>query len=225
MRVAIDGRTAAGKTSFGHELAAAIRELGRPTLRACFDDFKKPWADALAEGYDRTTGEGYYRNAPDIESARRLLLDPAAPDGSGVVALCAHDPLTGVDHSDTVVHAPDDAVLIVDSVFAFRVEYDDAWDLRIWLEVSPELALERGIGRDGSLEGRDDAERLHRDRYAASEAIYMAEVDPVSRADIVIDNSDFAAPALVRRFDDRPMTLDEALGMRGAHAIDDVPSD
>ena len=42
LRVAVDGFTAAGKTSFGHELAAAIRELGRPTLRASLDDFKHP---------------------------------------------------------------------------------------------------------------------------------------------------------------------------------------
>jgi len=33
LRVAIDGLTCAGKTSFGHELAAALRELGRPTRR------------------------------------------------------------------------------------------------------------------------------------------------------------------------------------------------
>ena len=32
--------TAAGKTRFGHELAAAVRDLGRPTLRASLDDFK-----------------------------------------------------------------------------------------------------------------------------------------------------------------------------------------
>jgi uridine kinase len=194
LRVAIDGRTAAGKTSFGHELAAAVRALGRSTLRASFDDFKKPWSDAVEKGYDRTTGEGYYRNAPDFESARVLLLEPAGPDGSGLVALCAHDPLTGADHRDVLVQAPDDAVVIIDSVFAFRPEYDEFWDLRIWLEVSPDLALQRGIGRDGEREGREEAARLHRDRYGAAEEIYIAEVDPLRRADLVIDNSDVASP-------------------------------
>ena len=43
LRIAIDGRTGAGKTSFGHELAAALRKLGRATLRASLDDFKHPW--------------------------------------------------------------------------------------------------------------------------------------------------------------------------------------
>ena len=111
LRIAIDGRTGAGKTSFGHELAAALRKLGRPTLRASLDDFKHPWRDVRERGYDRVTGEGYYRNAYDFRSAVDLLLVPAGPDGRGEVVLCAHDPLTGVDYRATFVTAPDDAVL------------------------------------------------------------------------------------------------------------------
>jgi uridine kinase len=70
LRVAVDGRTGAGKTSFGHELAAMVRKKGRPTLRASFDDFKHPWRHAREHGYDRVSGEGYYRNAYDFRSAR-----------------------------------------------------------------------------------------------------------------------------------------------------------
>lgn len=197
--VAIDGLTASGKTSFGHELAAGIRELGRPTLRASFDDFKKPWRDAREKGYDRVTGDGYYRNAPDFESARSLLLEPAAPTGSGSVVLCAHDPLTGTDHRSTTVQAPADAVLIVDSVFAFRPEYDEFWDFRIWLDVSPELSLSRGIDRDADQEGRAEAERMHRDRYHAAERIYIDEVNPRARAQVVVDNALLEAPRIVGR--------------------------
>src|SRR5271166_5163248 len=82
LRVAIDGFTAAGKTSFGHELAAAIRRRGRPTMRASIDDFKNPWREARELGYDRVSGEGYYRNAYDFASARELLLRPAGSGGS-----------------------------------------------------------------------------------------------------------------------------------------------
>ncbi len=199
LRVAVDGYTAAGKTSFGHELAAAVRRLGRPTLRASFDDFKKPWRHAIEHGYDRITGEGYYRNAPDFESARTLLLEPAGPAGSGRVVLCAHDPLTGDDHRSVTIAAPTDSVLIVDSVFAFRPEYDEYWDYRIWLDIDPAVSLERAIARDAGREGAAEAEALHRDRYHAAEEIYLAEVDPVAHADVIIDNTDFAAPIITDR--------------------------
>ena len=197
IRVAIDGYTASGKTTFGHELAAAVRALGRPTLRASLDDFKRPWRDATEHGYDRVSGDGYYRNAPDFESARELLLRPAGADGNGSVVLCAHDPLTGIDHRDTVVDAPTDAVLIVDSVFAMRPEYIEFWDFTIWLDIDDELSRIRGVKRDTATEGAGAAERLHRDRYRVAEEIYKTEVDPIALVDVVIDNTHFSHPRIV----------------------------
>jgi uridine kinase len=183
IRVGVDGRTGAGKTSFGHELAAAVRERGRPTARASLDDFKFPWRHAREHGYDRLTGEGYYRNPWDVESVTQLLL------GDGPVTLCAHDPLTGVDHRAETVDLPPGTVLVVDGVFAFRPEYGDPWDARVWLEVDAAVSLARGTARDGA-----DAEPEHRDRYAGAEAVYEREVGPRDRADLVIDNTDLARP-------------------------------
>jgi uridine kinase len=197
LRVAVDGLTGAGKTSFGHELAAALRALGRATMRASLDDFKHPWRHAREHGYDRLSGEGYYRNAYDFGAARDLLLGPAGPSGSGEVVLCGHDPLTGVDHRGTTVSTPDGAILIVDSVFALRPEYNDCWEYRIWLEVDPRTALRRGIARDGATEGAAEAARVHRDRYHAAHAIYVAEVDPKSLADVIIDNRYFEQPRIL----------------------------
>ena len=194
LRVAVDGRTGAGKTTFADELAAAIRRAGRSTLRASLDDFKKPWRDAREKGYDRVTGEGYYRNAHDFDAARTLLLGPAGADGNGRVVLCAFDPLTGEDHRTTVVDAPAGAVLVVDGVFAFRAEYDDLWDFRIWIEVPAAVSRDRGVTRDTELEGQEEARRLHDTRYRIGEQLYIDEVQPRERADVVVDNTDFDAP-------------------------------
>src|SRR6266545_709538 len=103
LRVAIDGFTAAGKTSFGHELAERISQAGRPVLRACLDDFKKPWRDRHL--YDRESGEGYYRNAYDYLAVIKLLLEPSGPQGSGDCVLCSIDPLTQIDHSSVITPA------------------------------------------------------------------------------------------------------------------------
>jgi uridine kinase len=197
LRVAVDGRTGAGKTSFGHELAEALRALGRPTMRACFDDFKHPWRHAREHGYDRLTGEGYYRNAYDFAAARDLLLRPAGPRGAGEVVLCGHDPLTGADRRGITITAPPDAILIVDSVFAFRPQYNDCWEYRIWLEVDPDVALHRGVTRDTPREGIEEATRVHRDRYGVAERIYVAEVSPRALADVRIDNTDLARPRIL----------------------------
>jgi uridine kinase len=199
LRVAVDGLTASGKTSFGHELAAELRERKRPVMRASLDDFKHPWRHAREHGYDRVSGEGYYRNPWDFTSARDLLLQPAGPAGSGVVALCVHDPLTGEDHRGTTVTTPPATILVVDGLFAFRPEYNDCWEYRIWLEVDPAAALSRGIARDTAVEGAAEAAQVHRDRYHAAVCIYQAEVGPEVMADLVIDNNDFARPRVMHR--------------------------
>jgi uridine kinase len=194
LRIGIDGRTAAGKTSFGHELAAYLSACGRPVLRASLDDFKRPWRER--HRYDRESGPGYYRNAFDYDAVIRLLLEPAAPDGSGACVLCSIDPLTQVDHSDVITPAADDAVLIVDGVFAFRPEIDAHWDFRVWLEIDPQQSIRRGAERDQDWAG-SEAEAVHRDRYLPAEEVYLAEVDPLRLVDVVIDNSDFARPRIL----------------------------
>jgi uridine kinase len=183
LRVSVDGLTAAGKTSLGHELARGLSQRGRRVLRASLDDFKRPWRER--HDYDRESGEGYYRNAFDYDAVRRLLLEPA-----DVVSLCSIDPLTQIDHSDSKAAFPSNGVLIVDGVFAFRPEINSFWDLRVWIEIDPEMSVRRGTERDGDA-------TIHRDRYLAAEMIYLREVDPQARADVVIDNTDFDRPRLV----------------------------
>lgn len=197
LRIVIDGRTAAGKTSLGHELARDLVVRGRSVARASLDDFKRPWREASE--YDRTSGAGYYRNAFDREAIRRLLLDPAAPDAGGRVTLCSIDPLTQIDHSAVTTELAPNGVLVVDGVFACHPALDPCWDLRIWVEIDAELSVRRGIERDTAMEGNADAaERLHRDRYLASEAHYLEEVQPLSRVEVIIDNTDLDRPKIVR---------------------------
>ncbi|MFG1947103.1 uridine kinase [Nonomuraea sp. NPDC048826] len=194
--VGVDGRTASGKTSFGHELAASIAAAGRPVLRATLDDFKRPWKDRHL--YDRESGEGYYRNAYDYEAAERLLLGPCRSPAATACALCSIDPLTQVDHAAVTTPLTPDSVLIVDGVFAFRPEIDAFWDYRIRLHVDEELSVARGAARDQDWAG-SDAEAVHRDRYLVAERVYLREADPRARVDVVVDNTDFASPYLVTR--------------------------
>jgi uridine kinase len=53
---------------------------------------------------------------------------------------------------------PNDGVLIVDGVFALRPELDSGWDLRIWIDIDPEVALHRSTTRDSKRESTGRAE-------------------------------------------------------------------
>ncbi len=89
-------------------------------------------------------------------------------------------------------------MLVVDGVFGMRAEYDPYWDVRIWLEVDPAVAFARGVARDVELEGHEEARRLHETRFAVGEQLYIDEVHPLERADIVVDNTAIEAPRIVR---------------------------
>ena len=74
--------------------------------------------------------------------------------------------------------------LVADGVFLQRPELDDLWDLRIWLEISFEDALERAVVRDAEL--FDDVRERYERRYFPGQRVYLSEVDPRGRADIVV---------------------------------------
>ena len=83
-------------------------------------------------------------------------------------------------------------MLIVDSVFALRREFNDTRNYRIWLDVDARLCLARSVARNAEREEIDGALALHRERYQVAERIYLGEVNPRLLADLIIYNTDFA---------------------------------
>jgi uridine kinase len=80
-RVAIDGRSAAGKSTLADELAPILEARGRRVVRMTGDDFHRPEAERYARGRD--SPEGFYRDSFDAEAIRARALEPV--DG---VLLC-----------------------------------------------------------------------------------------------------------------------------------------
>jgi uridine kinase len=79
LRVAVDGRTASGKTTLADEVAVLLRPRGRQVIRTSVDGFHRPRADRYRRG--RHSPEGYLDDARDWHAIRRFLLDPLGPNG------------------------------------------------------------------------------------------------------------------------------------------------
>jgi uridine kinase len=92
-------------------------------------------------------------------------------------------------------------VLIVDGVFLQRESVRRLWSLVVYLAVAPNMAFRRGVDHDAAGPGRRSVETLEHAytvRYLPAHALYRAEVDPEGRADVLIDNTDPGAPAVLR---------------------------
>ena len=197
VRVAVDGRTASGKTTFADALAAAIEERGRTVIRASVDGFHRPRIDRHRQG--RFSPDGYYEDARDLEALRRLLLDPLGPGGDRRFARVSFDLERDVPIAPVLERAPEDAVLIVDGTFLQRPELNGAWDFTIFLDVPAQEARRRGVERDAiGLGGHESALELYRLRYGPAFDRYQQECQPAEKADVIVGDAFLQAPGACR---------------------------
>ena len=189
LRVAIDGRTASGKTTLADEIATVLRSKGRTVIRTSVDGFHRPRVERYRQG--RFSAEGYLNDARDWMAVRHLLLDPLGPGGNLSYRTSSFDLDLDEPVAQDPIQATPDVILIVDGTFLQRPELADAWDVVIFVEVSEEAAIQRGVTRDAAqFGGEDKAREMHEWRYQPAFALYQARVSPEKRAHLVVDNND-----------------------------------
>lgn len=195
IRVAIDGRTASGKTTLANELAASLRARSQEVIRTSIDGFHRPKAERYARG--RYSAEGYYYDARDLAAINALLLAPLGPGGDLWYRTASFDLQNDCPVEQNPQLASARAILIVDGTFLQRPELRDGWDLTIFVETSECVAEQRGIHRDvDHLRGMEAAQRLYADRYRPAFDLYERLCEPASSADFIFSNDDFDHPAI-----------------------------
>lgn len=194
LRVAVDGITAAGKTTLARELTAALVERGRPAAHLSMDGFHHPRAHRHRQGRD--SADGYYADAYDFPAFARTVLDPLGPGGDRRYRQRIIDLRTDTSVDEPPVLADEDVVLVVDGSFLQR---DLAWDEVVFVDTAFDLARARGSRRDAELfGGAEQAEHAFDHRYHAASRRYLAEIDPAARATVVVGNDDPDNPVLRR---------------------------
>ncbi|SNT55198.1 uridine kinase [Asanoa hainanensis] len=189
----MDGPDGAGKTVFADGLAAVLRSRGRSVVRISLDDFHNVRAVRYRRG--RSSPEGFWRDSYNYARFRADVLEPFGPNGSRRYRHAAHDLATDALLIPAPRLAPPDAVLVVDGLFLHRDELASAWDLSVFLDVPFTETAARMALRDGT---HPDPDHPDLRRYVGAQRIYFAACAPLSRASVVIDNSDFDRPRIVR---------------------------
>lgn len=202
LRVAVDGRTASGKTTLAKELALAIEEMGRPVIRTSIDGFHRPKVERYRRG--RLSAEGYYYDARDLDAIVALLLKPLGRGGNRLFRTESFDLHGDKLITSTPELAADDAILIVDGTFLQRPRLVPYWDAAIFVQTEPAVSLKRGLGRDaGDLGGLERARISYEKRYGPAYEIYEAEAHPEQNADLIFNNDQLEAPTVFLRSDSR----------------------
>ncbi len=198
LRVGVDGCSAAGKTTLADELAEVLRGRGgREVVRAGLDYFKR--APELRTAYPIGSAESYYFEMYDYDAIRERLLGPLGPGGDRRYTAGLRESNARIALDLPVRTAAPDAILVADGAFLQRPELDAFWDLRIYVDVSFETVLRRGAARDAAwMDSLAAAEERYRTRYIPGEQMYVDQVRPADRAQLVVNNEDPSNPTVTR---------------------------
>jgi uridine kinase len=196
--VGIDGVDAAGKTTLADRLANKLEESQRQIIRASIDGFHNSRAIRYRQG--RNSPIGYYQDSFDHRRIIDRLLRPLS-SGHLQYQEAAFDYRIDKEVILPFKKADKDAILVMDGIFLFRPELLDFWDIKIFLEVGFDVTLQRAIRRakeQGSQDSEQEIIDIYNLRYIPGQRLYFHEASPVEKADILIDNSDYENPSIIR---------------------------
>src|SRR5262245_4197044 len=187
VRVAIDGRDGAGKTTLADELIQPLRSRGREVIRASVDGFHNP--RALRYMRARHSPEGYFLESFNYDALREFILEPLGRDGSRDYRVAAFDWQNDAPAVSPLRRASETAILLFDGIFLLRPELIEHWDFTIYIDVSVDVGLKRCATRDGT--SPDPYSELNR-RYIGAHELYVRECHPIALADVVFVNNDLS---------------------------------
>jgi uridine kinase len=194
VRALIDGRSAAGKTTFSAALAERIARSGRQVLTIHFDDFHP--VGYRPQGSSSYTPTRYLEEGFDFGAFERLVLAPTRREGDRRIALAL--PGASDDAPQGSARLAEDGVLLVEGAFLLKPELRRWWDYAIWLDICFETMVGRAAARDIAWVGDDAKVRARYEGFwTEAHGLYEA-CGARDAAHAVIDNEDPANPRLVR---------------------------
>lgn len=189
IRVAINGIEGTGKTVFANKLNHYLINRGIKSIQVSIDGFHFNKEVRYRKGRDSALG--YYEDSYDeLAFVNKVLISSQAEYPN--VTLATHDLESDKYLTLQPIEIPNDSVIITDGAYLFKPNYLEHWDLKIYLKTSFDIAMQRGAERDKDLLGGFDyAIEKFKKRYHEASKIYLAENSPETKADIIIDISDF----------------------------------
>lgn len=196
--VAIDGVDASGKTTLANELAKYLKHSSRNLIRVSIDDFHNSEEVRYAKG--KNSPEGYYFDSFNYEAVIGVLLDPLSSD-SLEYQTAVFDYRNNSKVDLPTQKATNDSILLMDGIFLLRPELIDYWDLKVLLDVNFKFTLQRAIERQADNDHIGSEQKIvekYNQRYIPGQRLYLQSVNPKNKADIVIDNSEFENPKIIK---------------------------
>lgn len=197
-RVAVGGKSAAGKTTLSDELAEAIRAHSRGVVRASIDDFHCPGHKYRSQRGEWTPSS-YYEQGFDYNAFSNCVLQPLGPDGNRRCRTALWDAFNDKEVPEQWYQVGERDIAIIDGVFLLHPELASHWDYIIWLDIDNETMVNRALQRDVAWVGSTSVvEERYRHFWIPMHEFYEQLTSAPSHAHAYIDNRILQEPRLLR---------------------------
>ena len=194
--VAIDGIDASGKTKLAKELSFPLRRTGRQIINISMDNYLQPTSIRYKRG--RESPEGYYYDFFNYPLLINDVLMPLTPSGERKISRVNLDNVFEKKSITEVNEVEKNAIVLFDGVFLMRPELINFWDIKIFIDVNFDVAIDRVLDSDlNKFESSQQIRKLYELRYFEGQRIYFERCHPQTLADIVIDNNNPRDPFLI----------------------------
>ncbi|UCC17313.1 MAG: hypothetical protein JSU58_01860, partial [Dehalococcoidales bacterium] len=182
----ITGIDASGKTKFTDRLDNFLSDKAYPVQKIHIDDFHNPINIRYSGEND---ADNYFNLSFNIDTIIDELLIPSREYGTLSTELTVLDLETDSFRNKRSYSISPDTIVLIEGVFLFRKELSPYIDYYVYLEISFEECLKRGLARGGE-------EKRYHTKYIPAQEKHLAEYPPSEHADIIIDNTNWDYPRI-----------------------------
>ncbi|MDD9900633.1 MAG: uridine kinase [Alphaproteobacteria bacterium] len=196
--VGINGIDGSGKTTLSKKLGALLKGRGYSVCCISIDNFHYPREHRYRRG--ENSPEAYYHDSFNCQAFIQGALRPVK-EAQAYPVKCqvkSHD--LAEDRAEAVFQDIDEnTIVLLEGVFIFRPDIIPFLGLKVFVDASFDTILKRVQKRDREIIGSEEKVlKRYRQKYIPGQKLYFKDADPLSVADIVIDNNDFSAPKITR---------------------------
>jgi uridine kinase len=178
--VGISGIDCAGKSTLARTLAADLRAADADAVLIGGDDFNRPRSERSIFPADEPD-YGF-----DYAQLIREVLEPARAGDRVETRLRVKDWERDAWDERAFVVEPG-AIVLLEGVFLFTSDVAPLLDLKVWLEIGFDEALERALVRDAkAMGGPDGVRERYATRYFPGQRLHLERDRPRESADLVL---------------------------------------
>ncbi len=190
--IGINGVDTSGKTMFSKALHNYLKCKGYSTLLLHIDDFHNPRSVRSIDN----TPQGYIDNAFDLSRIVEILTEIRNGINRQIDLL---DLDTDTYSNTKELIADENTIVILEGVLLYRPPIDQFFSYRIFIDINFDEVIRRVMVRDVPKYGQEILRR-YKERYIPAQKIYLSKYSPKTKCDMVINNTDFNRPIIVKGY-------------------------